>query len=211
MEFTIECQTRAPGSKPNALRREGRMPAVLYGHEGVESMALTVDAKSADILVRKASLNNTLIQVTVPDKSWTGKALLREVQTHPWRNEIYHLSFFAVAGHGDLTITVPLNFVGEAVGVKQNGGALDTVLNELEVQCAADRIPESIEIDVSDLNVGDIINVSDLKLPQGVAAVGESDRVVATVLQSRTAQEPSGEESAVSAEVAKAMEALGNQ
>jgi large subunit ribosomal protein L25 len=192
MELTVECKKRPEGSKPNALRREGQIPAVLYGHKGAESIALTLDAKTAETLVKKSSLNNTLIQINVPDLSWSGKALLREVQAHPWRRNIYHLSFFSVGSHDKVEVTVPLHIVGTPVGVKRDGGALDTVLNELAVSCTADIIPETIEIDVTEMNIGDAIHVADLSLPQGVTAVGEGDRVIVSIL-GKAAQVTEGE------------------
>ncbi|MBD1867031.1 50S ribosomal protein L25/general stress protein Ctc [Oculatella sp. FACHB-28] len=200
MELTIECQKRAPGSKAGALRREGRMPAVLYGHQGAESVSLTLDAKDAETLVRKASLNNTLIQVKIPDLPWSGKALLREVQTHPWRRSIYHISFFSIAAQSSVEVTVPINFVGEAVGVRMGGGALDTVLTELQVQCDPEAIPETIEVDVTDFQVGDSIHVNELKLPKGVEAVGEPDRVVVSVLAGRTSSDDDADETASASE-----------
>lgn len=193
MELTVECQKRVPGSKAGALRREGRMPAVLYGHKGAESVALTLDSKDAETLVKKASLNNTLIQVKVPDLPWSGKALLREVQTHPWRRSIYHISFFSIAAQDSLEVTVPINFVGEAIGVKMGGGALDTVLTELQVQCDPEAIPETIEVDVSEFQVGDSVHVSELKLPKGVVALGEPERVVVSVLPGRVSAEDGDE------------------
>ncbi|MBE9181290.1 50S ribosomal protein L25/general stress protein Ctc [Oculatella sp. LEGE 06141] len=206
MELTVQCQKRAPKSKNNALRREGKLPAVLYGHNGTESIALTLDAKTASTIVKKASINNTLIQLNVTDVPWKGSTLLREVQTHPWRGDVYHLSFFAVAGHGDLQVTVPLHFVGEAVGVKTDRGALDTVLNELEVECAPENIPEAIEIDVSDMKIGDAIHVHELVLPKGVTALGEPDRVVVSVLAPTVGEETTEE---TSPEVAEALAAMG--
>lgn len=197
MKLTLECQTRAPGSKPNALRRSGLTPIVLYGYNGTESLSLTVPTKTAETLVKQASVNNTLVQVSVADLSWTGQALLREVQAHPWRGSLYHLSFFAVAGHGNLETTVPLRFVGDAIGVTQDGGSLDTVLNELQVQSPPESIPESIEIDVSQMQVGDALHVRELPLPAGVIAMGEPDRVVVSVLGGRPAA-PGEEEEASS-------------
>ncbi len=188
MELTIECQKRVPDSKPNALRRSGLIPAVLYGHNGTESLSLTLSAKVAETLVKDASVNNTLVQINVADIPWSGKALLREVQSHPWKRSLYHLSFYAFAGHGSLEITVPLHFVGDSIGVTQNGGSLDTVLTELQVQCSAESIPSSIEIDVSNMQVGDALHVHELPLPAGVVAVGEPDRVVVSVLGTRTGE-----------------------
>lgn len=182
MEYTIECKTRPEGSKPNALRRSGQLPAVLYGHKGNESISLVVDSKAAEILLRDSSINNSLIQVNIPELSWNGKALLREVQTHPWRGTPYHISFFAVSEHGNLEVDVPLHFVGTAKGIKQNGGSLEPSMNSLHVKCVADKIPDFIEVDVTDLDVGDAIHVNEVKLPAGVAALNDPERVVVTVL-----------------------------
>ncbi len=189
MELTVECQTREVGTKANALRRQGRIPAALYGHQGAESVSLTLEAKTAEMLVRQASINNTLVNVTVKDLPWTGKALIREVHTHPAKGYLYHISFFSVATQDSLEVTVPINFVGEAIGVVKERGALDTVLTELQVQCAPDSIPETIEVDVSNLSVGDALHVHELTLPNKVVAVGEPDRVVVSVLASRTSQD----------------------
>lgn len=201
MELTLECQTRPAGSKANALRRAGLIPAVLYGHKGAESVSLTVKAKTAELLVRDASINNTLIQVNVPELPWKGKALLREVHSHPWRGFVYHLSFFSVGSQDSLDVDVPLHLIGEATGVKNGGGSIDQGLTELHVRCAPDRIPESIEIDVTGLDVGNSLHVHELMLPEGVVALGEPDRVVVTVLapSSSVAAEAAEEEAAAAA------------
>lgn len=187
MELSINCQKRPEGSKPKALRREGKIPATLYGHNGAESISLVVDEKAAGFLVRDAAINNTLIQVEIPDVRWRGKALLREVQTHPWKRSLYHLSFFSIAAQESVEVTVPLHFVGEATSVKNEGGTIDTNLNELTVKCAPDRIPERIDVDVSELSMGGSIQVSELSLPDGVESIGEPTRVVASVVGSISA------------------------
>ena len=185
MELSIECSKRAPKAKPNALRREGLMPVVLYGHKGTESMSLTMDQKDAEILLRKASVNNTLINVNVPDMSWKGKALLREVQAHPWKSMVYHLSFFAVKATDSIEANVALNFVGEPKGVREEGGVLNTELNEITLKCKAGDIPEGIDVDVSDMGLGDTLTLSQLVLPADSEAIGEPDQAIATVLQPR--------------------------
>jgi large subunit ribosomal protein L25 len=96
MSLSIECQKRPEGSKPNALRRNGHIPANLYGHDGANSVLLTVDAKAVETLLRKARVGSTQIAVSIPELSWQGTAVIQEVQTHPWKNYPYHLSFFAV-------------------------------------------------------------------------------------------------------------------
>lgn len=182
MELTVESQKRPEGSKPNALRRSGKIPANLYGHKGTESIALVIDAKVVERLLTKGSINNTLIDLNVTDIPWRGKTLLREVQSHPAKRTPYHLSFFAVAGHGDTDVEVPVHFVGDPVGVKQEGGVLDTHLTALSLRCSPENIPEAIEIDVSNLNIGDSLTVEQLSLPEGVKYLGEPGQSVVIVL-----------------------------
>jgi large subunit ribosomal protein L25 len=182
MELTIECKTRPADSKPNALRQSGLIPAVLYGHSGVESISLTVDAKAAELLLRDSSINNSLIQVNIPELPWTGKALLREVQSHPWKGSVYHLSFFAVATHASLEVNVPLHLVGEPIGVKQGGGSLEQLITALPIKCRPDNIPDSIDVDVSQLNVGNSIHINEIPLPAEITVLTDTEQVVATVL-----------------------------
>lgn len=194
MELTLECNQRPEGSKPKALRRDGLIPATLYGHKGAESISLTLGAKTVEQLLKDASVNNTLINLTIPELSWTGKTLLREVQAHPWKASIYHLSFFAISAQDSVEVTIPLDFVGEAAGVKLSGGLLDPVITELQVKCAPDSIPEKIEVDVSSLNVGEALHIKELVLPSGLTPmITDGDRVVVTILGRQKADEGDGE------------------
>ncbi|HSM84000.1 MAG TPA: 50S ribosomal protein L25/general stress protein Ctc [Nodosilinea sp.] len=200
MELTIECKARDSKAKPNALRREGLLPVVLYGHQGTESVSLTVTQKDADVLLRKAAVNNTMIDLQIPDMPWNGKALLREVQAHPWKKTVYHLSFFAVKAQDAVEVGVALNFVGEPVGVKNDGGVLNTEVNEVTVKCKAIDIPESIDVDVSGLGLGDSLTVADLVLPEGAVVAGDQTQTIATVLQGRNADGESTVTTAAAAE-----------
>ncbi|MDA0672396.1 MAG: 50S ribosomal protein L25/general stress protein Ctc [Cyanobacteria bacterium] len=197
MELSIECRKRSDAEKPKALRREGLMPAVLYGHQGNESVSLVINAKEADTVVRKASINNTLINLNVPDMPWQGQALLREVQTHPWKNEIYHISFFSIAAQDSVQVVVPVHYVGIPYGVSQEGGTLDVLVNELAINCAPGAIPEVVEVDVSSLKVGQNLHISDLTLPAGVTAAAETDQTVANVLAPRKVEGDGGATAAV--------------
>ncbi|MEA5505374.1 50S ribosomal protein L25/general stress protein Ctc [Halotia wernerae UHCC 0503] len=198
MAITVECQKRPEGSKPRALRRSGEIPANLYGHKGTESISLTISAKTVERLLKKASVNNTLIDLNVTDVPWQGKALLRELQIHPAKGTPYHLSFFAVAGHGDTNVEVRLRFVGEAIGVKQEGGLLDTVINELQVSCSPENIPEAIEVNVSNLKVGDSLHIGELLLPEGVTVLAKAEQVVVSILPPRVSEAESETASAES-------------
>lgn len=193
MEITVQCQKRPSGSKPRALRRDGLIPAVLYGHKGAESEELTIDAKTAENLMKKGAVNHTLIQLNIPDLSWAGKALLREVQTHPWKGFPYHLSFFSVGTLESVEVTIPLNFIGEPIGVKNSGGMLDLVITEVQVNCKPGNIPEAIDVEVSSLEVGDALHISELQLPEGVEVIAEADQVVASILYRGGGQAEDGE------------------
>ncbi len=182
MEFTVECEPRKSEINPRKLRRMGQIPAVLYGHQGAESVSLTLPTVTAEKMLSAVEVNNTLITVKVPELSLNCQSLLRDVQTHPWKPDLYHLSFFAISGQDSVSITAPLSFVGEPIGVKSENGSLDLVLTSLELQCDPQSIPESIEVDVSDLHIGDAIHVDELKLPKGVSSDGEGKRVVVSVL-----------------------------
>ncbi len=194
MEVTVECQKRPEGSKTNALRREGLIPAVLYGHKGTESVSLTIDAKKAQQLLKDASVNNTIIDLNVPDISWNGKTIIREVQSHPYKPFIYHLSFFSVATHGSIDVEMPINFVGEAVGVKIDGGSLEPIVTELAIRCKPDKIPESLDIDVSGLKVGESLHLNQITLPEGVEAAAEGDLVLVSVVSPKTAPSKQSED-----------------
>ena len=198
----VECQKRPEGSKTKALRRSGEIPANLYGHKGTESISLVINAKTVERLLKKASVNNTLIDLKINDIPWQGQTLLREVQAHPATGQPFHLSFFAVAGHGKMTVEVPLNFIGNAIGVKEEGGMLDTVITEMQLNCLPENIPDAINIDVTNLKVGDSLHVNEIKLPEGVTLVAESSELVVSVLPPQgsgtTGDEAEGEQQASS-------------
>ena len=181
MSLTVECKTRTEGSKPRALRREGLIPAALYGHKGAESISLTMNAKEAQILLKKAAINNTLVDLNISDLPWNGKAIIREVQAHPWKKTLYHLSFFSVAGAKKLNLVVPLKLQGEAKGIKQ-GGVLEQNLTELNISCSADKIPEDITIDMTDFDIGTNLAVGDVVLPEGVTVLDDVEQTLFSIV-----------------------------
>ena len=181
MSLTVECKTRTVGSKPRALRREGLIPAALYGHKGAESVSLTMNAKDAQVLLKKAAINNTLVDLNIPDIPWNGKAIIREVQAHPWKKTLYHLSFFSVAGDKKLNLVVPIKLEGEAKGLKQ-GGILEQIFTELHISCGADKIPENIEIDVTNFGIGTNLAVGDVVLPEGVTVLDDPEQTLFSIV-----------------------------
>jgi large subunit ribosomal protein L25 len=181
MNISVECQSRPEGSKPRALRREGLIPAALYGHDGANSISLTIPAKEAQLLLRDAAVNNTLIDLKIPDISWKGKALIREVQAHPWKRTLHHLSFFTVSAKQLVEIVVPVILTGKAAGTKE-GGIVDQSMTELKIACAADSIPESIEVDITNFEIGTILHVGEIVLPAGATALDDPERTAVSIV-----------------------------
>lgn len=205
MELTIDCSQRAADEKPKRLRREGTLPAVLYGHDGTSSVALKLSNYDAEALLRKATVNKSVITVNVPDLPWSGKVILREVQKHPWKNKLHHLSFFSIASQKEIEVSMPIHFVGEAIGVKNKGGTLDTVITEVQLKCPPDAIPQSLDVDVSDLDIGDALHIGEIKLPAGTSIAADDKLLVVSVLAGR--QSKTGEDGGEEVDAGEATEA----
>jgi len=178
---TISARSRESRGKGAArqTRREGRIPGVLYGH-GEDSVSLSVDANELQKLVHSISIENTIVDLDLGSGE-PYKVLIRELQRHPFRDEFVHIDFFHVAMDEKIQVEVPIVLIGTPTGVKNKGGVLDHQLRELEVFCLPGSIPEKIELDVSSLDIGDSIHVSDIELPD-VEILTELDRAVVAVL-----------------------------
>ncbi len=160
------------------MRAAGRVPAVVYGR-GEEDRALSVDAHDLERLFARISVENTLIQLEIDGQPGT-RVLVREVQVHPFRPEVLHVDFYQVHAGERLNLAVPVRLVGTAEGVTA-GGILDQSLHEIEIRCVPDQIPETIEVDVSGLQVGDSLHVRDVALPAGVEFYTDADRTICSV------------------------------
>lgn len=180
MTATLNADTRTEHGKGAArrLRRAGRVPAILYGH-GDETRALSVDALELEKLLTSINVENTLIDVAVGGGAPT-RALIREVQSHPYKPEVLHLDLLQIHAGEKLRLQVPIRLTGNAEGVR-NGGTLDQSVYELDVECLPGDIPDAAEVDISALAIGDSIRVRDVSLP-GVKVLNDDDLTVAAVL-----------------------------
>lgn len=185
MQLTVNSQTRPEKTNPREMRRGGRIPATLYGHQGAKSTAISLDAKETSTLLRHAVVNNTLIELNVTDGDFKGITLLREVQLHPYRDYVQHLSFFSIAAQSSVIVEIPLRFVGVPVGVKVGGGSVDVLMKTLQVSCPPTSVPEVFEVDITDLNVGKGIHVSDVPLPEGVTFAMDTSSLIVSVIAGR--------------------------
>ena len=165
-EIVINAKPRDKLGKEHAkkLRREGRIPAVVYGAE-ISPLPLEVEDKSFHALLRSGLGENVIITLNIDDQeNGDKKVLIREVQRDPVWGNILHIDFQQISLTKKLTINVPVQLVGTPIGVQQDGGILQHVLRELEVECLPTDIPEKIEVEVTNLKIGDSIHVRDLKL-----------------------------------------------
>ncbi len=176
----LEVERRARTGKGAArrMRREGYVPAVVYGH-GEASENVKVRAEDLDSLLGRISVDNTLIDLAL-DGSDTQRVLIREVQRHPVRPDILHVDFFHIREDEKIRVDVPLRLVGEAPGVEE-GGILQQNRHEIAIECLPSDIPEVFELDVSALEIGDSLHVRDLDAG-GVTLLEEPDLTLCTVV-----------------------------
>lgn len=180
---TLRATLREEAGKGMArrLRREGRIPAILYG-PGEETRSLAVNALELGRLFSRISVENTVITLDIEGRRGGGvKALVREVQVDPRRGTVLHVDFLQLHAGEKVSVAVPIRVVGTPEGVRA-GGTLQQVLHELPVRCVPDRIPEAIEVDASGLEIGASVHVSDLTIPEGVEVEAEADLPVCSVV-----------------------------
>jgi large subunit ribosomal protein L25 len=168
------------------LRAAGRMPAVVYGR-GKGGHPVVVDPKALyQILRGSQSGMNTLIDLRFGGRE--SVVLVREIQRDPVSGSWIHADLYVVDLQQTIQVRVPLHFVGRPIGV-ENGGILDHPMRELEIECLPRAIPDSIEVDVSALDVGDSIHVRDLTLPEGAKVISDADLAVASVVLPKAEEE----------------------
>ena len=168
------------------LRGTGRIPAVLYGH-GDTPRPLSVDAHELELLMAAVRSGTTIISLELEGEG-SQDVLIRDVQKHPFRPEVLHVDFFHVHAGETLTLKVPVRLTGEPYGVHTEGGVLDHVLYELEVQTLPRNIPDVIEVDVTGLKVGDSVRVSDVSAGD-FQILNDADLPIASVVAPRVSVE----------------------
>ncbi len=200
-EHILQAETRNEVGKGIArrLRRAGKIPAVFYGR-GRDSRAIAVDPRALErVLHSSGSGMNTLIDLSMSgDES---VVLVKDLQRDPVRGSYLHADFYEVDLNKTVEVMVPIHFTGRAVGVEY-GGIVDHPLRELEITCLPRAIPDSVEIDITELQIGDSLHVRDLTVPDGVTIMTDLDLAVANVMAPVAEEEPEVEE-----EVAEGAEA----
>jgi large subunit ribosomal protein L25 len=191
-EITLVAEAGRPiGSRPsNRLRAAGRVPAVIYGH-GMAPLKVSVDGRDLRAALTTQAGLNALLSLRVDGK--THLTLAREIQRHPVRHTVLHVDFQIVRRDEVVSAEVPVNLVGEAIQVSQNQGVIGQPLTSLTVHATPDRIPNSLEVDISGMAIGDTIRVRDLPLPSGVRTDLDPEEAVVTAQASATAAQVAAE------------------
>ncbi len=169
-ELTAEFREDQGKGASRRLRHAGRVPAILYGGKR-DPRALSLDHNKLKQALENEKFYSSIMQLKVGEQMQS--ALLRDVQRHPWKNQIVHVDLQRVYEDEKIRLSVPLHFVGEAIspGVKTGGGMMSHLRNELEVECLPKDLPEFLTVDVSGLNLNESLHLSDIKLPDGVQSV----------------------------------------
>ncbi len=185
-EVTLEVERREATGKEIAkkLRRDGRVPAVVYGGHR-DPVAITVDRKSVSELIQKSEHGiRSVFLLKMAGTDQQRHAMIKDVTINPISRKMMHIDFIRVVMDELVRVTVPVHVNGTAIGVKE-GGLLDFQVRELHVECLPNAIPDSVEVDVSPLGAHDYFRVKDLQLPEGVKVLDDPERVVVGVTIAR--------------------------
>ncbi len=170
-EFTVKAEVRTDKGKgaSRRLRRTGRIPAVIYG-AGKEAVSLSVEHDPIVHQLDNEAFYASILSIDIDGRK--EKAVLKDMQRHPYKPTILHIDFMRVSASERLRLSVPIHVVGEDVcpGIKK-GGNLSHLLNEVEVSCLPDDLPEALNVDVSNLDLDETLRLSDIELPAGVELV----------------------------------------
>ncbi len=209
MSLTIKAQKRDAFGKNASyrIRRTGSVPGVLYG-QGLETIALSLDKKDIIHILKSDTGENTLFRVGFDGD--VRDAMIKSLQVDPVNDEILHVDLIQISMDKAIRVAVPLETVGEAVGVKTEGGFVDFITRELEVECLPKDIPEKITLDISGLHLHQSIKVSEILPPAGVKVISDPHAVVVLIQvpHEEKVEEKPVEEVAAAAEEAKEPEVI---
>ena len=152
------------------LRRDGKVPAILYGGRS-EPRSLALDHAKLQLMLDNERFYTTILSIRIGGENQS--AIMRDVQRHPYLNQIVHIDFQRVLDDEKLRVTVPLHFINQATapGVKAQGGIVSHLTNEVEISCLPKDLPEYIEVDMGAMQLNDMLHLSNLKVPAGVECV----------------------------------------
>src|SRR5216684_6867220 len=177
----LEANPRTPGTKNDArrVRRQGKVPAVVYG-AGKQAMPVSVDPRQVSRILHSKTGHNTVFDLTVDGERT--KAMIVDWQYEPIKGALLHIDLKRIAMDQKLKVNVPIALVGEPAGVKTQGGILEQIWREVEVECLPGDIPNAVELNVSELVFGMVLRVSDLPVNPKVKFLTDPNKTVAHVI-----------------------------
>ncbi len=175
------------------LRAQGRIPAVMYGKD-MDPQWFSLDRQETEYLFQRIAVENTIVSLEVEGEDDPVQTLIREIQTHPHKPGILHVDFLRIQKGVAVELDIPVHLDGTPVGVRESGGVLEQILNEIRIKCIPSLIPEAAVLEVTGLGVGDSLHVSDLDLGEGVELLTELERTVCAVAIPKAIVEPTEEE-----------------
>jgi large subunit ribosomal protein L25 len=196
IELKTNIRTTVGNGPARRLRQTGQVPAVLYGPK-TESVLLSVNKNDLDLVLKKGRSSQIILNLVIQNngETYTRPAMIKELQVHPVSRRYLHIDFYEIDMDRKITVGVRVVTTGKSVGVER-GGILQIIRRELEVECLPFEVPESIVIDITDLDMGDSVHVEDISLDGDVEFLGESNLTVVTILTPKLEEEPEAEEEA---------------
>jgi len=197
MEAILEATARDTIGKNEArrTRRDGKVPAVLYGGDGNRATSIAVDPRALLRILHSEAGQNTLISLKLAGAGDT-RVLVKDFQLDPITHSVLHADFYRVAMDKVLQVTIPVTVRGEPKGVKQQGGVLEFIRREIEIECLPGDIPEHVEIDISELMLHQGIRVRDVPVDPKWKPLTEGDAMLAHVIMPRAEEAPAPAEAA---------------
>jgi large subunit ribosomal protein L25 len=195
-KLILKKRTQQGSSNARRLRRTGSLPGIVYG-EGKEALSVEMDAHAFELILQHHTSETMLLEVVL-DKKDT-RMLVKDVQHHPVNSELLHVDFQEVDSKKVLRVNLMIQLVGESAGVKA-GGVLEQVLHEIVVECLPDDLMETLEVDISALEIGDALHVSDIDLGGKFKVQSDETSIIATVAEPRAEQEEDAEDEVASEE-----------
>jgi large subunit ribosomal protein L25 len=189
-ELTIEVERREGAGKNDSRRARGagKIPAVVYGG-GKESVPILVDRKKMLDLLKGKGGENPIFLLKLTDSGQERHAMVRDIQVDPVSRQVIHMDFQRVLMTERVRVQVPIELVGTAYGVKTQGGMIDFINREIHIESLPGDIPHRIELDVTDLHVGQHVEAGSLALPEGVTLLDEPERVIVSLSHGRVEDE----------------------
>ncbi|RLC02210.1 MAG: 50S ribosomal protein L25 [Deltaproteobacteria bacterium] len=193
IELKVTIRKTTGNGAARELRREGMIPAILYGPKA-EPVMLSVTTKELENILMTSNIGQVLLDLLIQNgKQQSRTAMIKELQTQPVSGSLLHVDFYEVAMDQKIKISIPVMTKGQSKGVEE-GGVLQLVRHEVEVFCFPNNIPESLEVDVTGMNIGDSLHINEASIDETIELVDETNFTLVTILSPKAEEEEEVEE-----------------